>query len=228
MMADQTFADIDNRDGTTVFKALKGGIFLAPETAPALEALTADSAATPGAPTLAPLPDDYYGLGWLSTAGAVLSDAISTSDISGWGGLEPVRRDITSDVTTVQVVALQTTKNVMATFYGVDPSTITADTTTGEVSIAKPNTPQATYYRALVLGVDGAAANEMYFAHFLPRVSISARGSQTFAMGDDTGISWDMTFTAFTDPALGYADRFIAAGAGWKNLATATGFALAA
>lgn len=220
-MPDQTFADIDVRDNSTVFKALRGGVWLAPETAPAVTSLTADSTTTPGTPTLAALPTGYYGLGWLSSAGAIFAEAISTSDITGWGGLEPVRRDITSDVTTLHVVGLQTTKNMLATYYA---TSVTADATTGEVSVPRPSAPLATYYRALVLGVDGSQDAETYFAHFLPRVSITSKGDQTFAMTDDTGISWDMTFTAYLDKTLGYSDRFIAGGAGWKALAAATGF----
>ena len=224
-MADLAFADIDVRNNKNVRKALRGGLWLAPETADPIETLTVDSTVTPGTPTLAALPATYYGLGWINDAGAVFAEAIATSDINGWGGTEPVRRDITSDVTTVQVVGLETTKNTLATWYGVDPASIVPDATTGEVSILRASTPQDVYYRALVLGVDGPVGAEIYVAKFLPRVSISAKGGQTFSMGSDTGISYDMTFTAFLDNEVGTSERFLAGGKGWLSALADMGFA---
>lgn len=223
-MADLTFADVDTRNDKLARKALRGGVWIAPEGTALPSSLTIDSTGSPGTPTLNAFGASFKGLGWIDSSGAVIASAVTSSDTTGWGGTEPLRRDIISDVTTFQVVALETNKTTMATFWGVDPATLTADATTGEVSVVKPTTPQALYYAAIILGVDGPASKEIYNAYFCPRVSLTNKGNQVFATADGDNLKWDMTFTAYTDSAAGYAVDFRSGGAGWKPLITDMGF----
>jgi hypothetical protein len=222
-MTDHVYADYDGRKQQNVRKALRGSVFCAKTTANAITTLTVDSSGSPGTPTLNALPAGYTDLGFLSDAGAVIGENVNSADINAWGDLEPVRRDITSDVTTLQLVGLETNKQALAAFFSVDPASITADATTGEVSIPKPSTPVAFYWRILVLGVDQNDSGEIYIARFLPNASLTNKGNMSFDSNADA-ITWDMTFTAYKDSTLGYADKFLAGCPGWKPLKTGMGF----
>jgi hypothetical protein len=223
-MADLTYSQIATKKQDAVLKALSGSVFIAEYSAAAITTLTVDSIGSPGTPTLNALPAGYLDMGYLSDAGAIIGESVSTADIAAWGEVEPVRRDITSDVTTVHLVGLETRKENLSAFFGVDPTTVTANATTAEVSIPRPSRPATRYYRMLVLAVDGPASAEIYVARFLPRVALSAKGDQTLASSGSLGIEWDSTWTAFTDPVLGYADKFFAGGPGWKPIKTDLGF----
>lgn len=217
------YADLAKRQNDLIRKALEGSVFVGPPTAPAVATITQDSVATPGTPELAALPAGYSDLGYLDDNGAVFSDAVSNSDITSWGSVEPTRRDITSDVSTLHVVAQETNLQTMAAYIGVDPAAITHDATTGEVGVSKPDRPSVRHYRIYVLGVDIGDAGEIYVAQFWPRASVTDKGDQVYASGD-TGIWWDTTWTAYKDATLGYAVRFMFGGPGWKPLLTEMGF----
>ena len=222
-MVDMTYASVDGRKPGNVRKALRGSVFAAPTSSAALTTLTVDSVGSPGTPTLNALPAGYEDMGTLSDAGAVLARAVSASDINAWGYLEPVRRDITSDVSTLQLVGLETNKQTLAVYFQVDPSTLVPNATTAELEIAKPVTPTAFYWRILVLGVDQVDAGEIYIARFLPKACLTSIGNMSFDSANDT-INYDLTLTAYVDDVLGYADKTFLGGAGWQSLKTSMGF----
>jgi hypothetical protein len=223
-VADLTFDDVDTRVDANVRRALRGGVWLAPEGTALPTTLTVDSTGSPGTPTLNAFGASFKGLGWLDDSGAVVSSAVTSSDVTGWGGVEPVRRDIISDVTTFHIVGLESRLSTMATYFSVDPATITADSTTGEVSIQKPTTPVAMYYAGIILAVDGPVSAEIYQAYFCPRISLTDKGDQAFASGDGDQVKWDMTLTAYTDATAGYAVDFRSGGAGWQDILSGMGF----
>lgn len=223
-MADITFADLDNKKTELIRKALQGAVLIGSPGAAMPSTLTVDSTATPGTPVLNPaIQTSFKDLGEISTAGAVFADAVSTNDITSWGRLEPGRRDISSDITTLQIVAQETNLLTLTSTYGIDPATITPDATTGEVTIRKPSTASVTYYPMIVLGVDGSGSSEIWCGGFLPRVALSNRGNMTLASGAD-GIYYDTTWTAFTDSTAGYSLEWHWGGPGWKAMLTEMGF----
>lgn len=221
-MTDQVYADIASRQNQLIRKALEGSVFGAAHSAAAITTLTVDSTGAPGTPTLNALPAGYEDFGFLDDNGAAFSDAVSTSDVTSWGTVEPTRRDITSDVSTLHVVMQETKLATIAAYTGVDASSVTADSTTGEVSISKPTRPSTKFYRIFALAVDLSDAGEIYVAQFWPRAAVTDKGDQSYTSGD-TGIWWDTTWTAYTDSALGYAVRFMFGGPGWKSLLTDMG-----
>ena len=221
-MTDLAYADIASKQNDLIRKALEGSVFFAPYSAAAVTTLTVDSSGSPGTPTLNALPTGYKDLGYLDDNGATFADAVATSDVTSWGKVEPTRRDITSDVSTLHIVAQETNLQTIAAYTGVDASAITADATTGEVAVSKPTRPKASYHRMLAIGVDLSDSGEIYVAQFWPRAGLTDKGDQVYASGD-VGIWWDTTWTAFTDPTLGYAVRFLFGGPGWQALLSSMG-----
>jgi hypothetical protein len=217
-----TFDALITKSNINVLKALKGGVLLGQMSAAVPSSLTIDSTVTPGTPVLQTL-TGFSSMGFFSDSGAVFDESIDSSDTKAWGELEPVRRDITSDVTTLKVTGLESNKTTIAAFYDIDPTSLTPDSTTAELQIPKSTSPIAKYYRIIVLSQDGAAGSEYWIGRIMPRASITDRGSMTFDNGD-TGIMYDMTFTAYLDSAAGYSVKTIYAGPAWKANLTAAGF----
>lgn len=217
-----TFDALVTENSGNARKALKGGVLIAPMSQALFTSITIDSVSSPGTPVLQTL-TGFSSLGFFDDTGAVFSEAISSSDVAAWGQLEPIRRDITSDVTTVKVTALETNKQVLAVHYQVDPTTLVPDSTTKELQIPKQVSPVALYNRILVLSQDGAAGSEYWIARLMPRASLTNIGSMTF---DSKGspIAYDMTFTAYKDATAGYSLQTYLAGPGWKTNITGAGF----
>lgn len=223
------YAALKNKQAELIRKALDGSVFLSADLTGA-SAITALTEATGVAPnqviTLSELPASYDDLGWLTSDGAQFSRDISTSDVTSWGSVSPTRTDITSDTTTMTVTAQETKLLTLGLATGADLTSITADATTGEVSIAKPSRPAARHYRVLSLAVDQGDAGEIYIARFLPRGKVTGYAEQSFGGGDDP-ITWGVTFTGEEDSALGYSERWIFGGPGWNAQLAAMGFTVA-
>lgn len=221
-VTNHVYADIAVKQDQLIRKGLDGSAFLAPSSATAITNITVDGASA-GTPTLALLPEGYDDFGLISDAGAVFSNKVNSADITSWGRVEPSRRDITSDVTSLHIVGQETKLVTIGAFAGVDTSLITPDGTTGEVHVSKPSRPVALTYRLFTLAVDQTDAGEIYVGTFMPRVQLTDKGDQAYMSGSD-GIYWDTTWTAFTDSTLGFAVRYIFGGAGWKALLTEMGW----
>lgn len=222
-MTDQKYAAIASKQQSLIRKALDGSVFIAPYSATAVTSITADSSGSPGTPTLAPLPAGYTDLGLMTSDGAQFSNDVSTADITSWGRIEPSRRDITSDVDSIHVVCQETKLATLAAYIDVASSTITADSTTGEVKVNKPSSPTVNYYRMFAIGVDNpGGSDEIYIARFYPRVSLTSRGDQSYNSGD-TEMEWDTTWTAFTDSVLNTSLTYFFGGPGWQALLTDMG-----
>lgn len=198
-------------------KALEGSVFAAPITAPAITALTDTTS------ELLDLPTGYVDLGFMSDDGAQFSSEIDSSDVTSWGSVEPTRRDITQDVTTLQGFFQETNKMTVALYTNVDAASLVPDATSGELKVDKPDRPASRHYRILTIGVDLADAGEIYYARFLPRASVTDKDDQAFQSGDDP-LGWPVTMTAYKDSALGTSERFFFGGPGWKALLADMGF----
>lgn len=216
---------LKNKQTELIRKALDGSVFLNPtiNSASVITSLTEDSTADPGTPELAELPSGYDDLGWLTSDGAQFSRDVSTSEVTSWGSVSPTRTDVTSDTTTMSVTAQETKLLTIGLATGADLSALTPDSTTGELSVAKPTRPKSKHYRVLSLAVDQSDGGEIYIARFLPRAKVTGYSEQAFAGGDDP-ITWGVTFTGEEDSSLGYSERWIFAGAGWKAQLEAMGF----
>lgn len=223
-MTETTFSTLVSYNDSNVRKGLVGGALFAPLATALPTSLTIDSAETPGTPVLQSLPTGFVNLGRLTDAGAVFAENVTSSDITGWGALEPIRRDITSDVKTLQIVGLETNKATISIFHDLDEASLpTPDATTKELQVPRSTTPVAKYFRILVLLQDGAPGSEYWFGRLFPRASVTSRGSQSWAAADTT-VSWDITLTAYTDATAGYSSKDFYAGPAWKTNITGAGF----
>lgn len=217
-MAGSVYDDLKVKKNQLIRKGLDGSVFAAPHSADAVTDLTDATDKL-----LKPLPTGYEDLGWLSEDGAQYSSDVETSDINGWGGTEPLRSDITQDSTTLEVACLETKLMTIGLYTGADTSAITANATTGEVSIAKPARPNVRYYRVLSVAVDLSDAGEIYICRFLPRARVTDKADQPHQSGDDEPITWGVTLTSYVDSTLGYSERYIFGGPGWHALLTDMG-----
>lgn len=217
-MAGSSYAALATKRNQLIRKALNGSVFIADVDSDAITALTDQSDKK-----LVTLPTGYTDLGWLSDDGAQFSRDTDTSDVTSWGSTEPTRSDVTKDRTTLQVSCQETKLATIGLYLGVDTSTITADATSGEVSIAKPSTPVARHYRVLSIAVDESDDGEIYIARFLPNAKVTAFDDQNQNSGDDP-IMWSVTFSSFIDSVLGYSEKTFFGGPGWSALLTDMGF----
>lgn len=208
---------LKSHQNTLIRKQLEGSTFIAPTTSAAVSALTgADS-------SLNALPAGYNDLGWMSDDGAQFSSEVDASDVTSWGSVEPTRRDIVADITTLEVTLQETNKHTLGLYTGVDMTTVVPDATSGEVVVDKPDRPATRHWRVLTIGVDLSDAGEIYIARFLPRASVTDKADQAFNNQDDP-TTWGVTMTAYMDSSLGYSERFFFGGPGWESLLGAMGF----
>lgn len=208
---------LKNKQNELIRKALDGSVFLAPVSADPIADLTQDSVATPGTPELLALPVDWDDLGFLTSDGASFARDVSASEVTSWGSVTPTRTDVVTDTSTLTVTAQETKLLTIGLATGADLAAVVADAVTGEVSIAKPSRPKSKHYRVLSLAVDEGDGGEIYIARFMPRAKVSSYAEQSFGGGDDP-ITWGVTLTGETDSDLGYSERWIFGGAGWKAL----------
>lgn len=209
--------ELKNQQNHLIRKALEGEVFAAPITADPITALTDETS------ELLALPTGYVGMGYMSDDGAQFASEVESSDVTSWGAVEPTRRDITSDVTTLTGFFQETHRMSIALYTGVDAASLTPDAQSGELMVAKPDRPANRHYRILTIGVDLADAGEIYIARFLPRASVTDKDDQAFQSGDDP-LGWPTTLTAYKDASLGFSEAFFFGGPGWKALLSDMGF----
>jgi hypothetical protein len=217
-MAGVSYDDLQQRNAALIFKALQGSVFVAPHSADAITALTDTDK------LLKALPDDYEDVGWTSDDGAQFGRDVDTSDITGWGSVEPLRSDVTKDTTTLQIACLETKKSTIGLYTGADMDAVTPDATSGEVSIEKPARPGFRFYRVLGVAVDLTDDGEYYVGRFLPRARVTDYDDQNMQSSDDTPLTWPVTMTGYEDPALGYSEKYFFGGAGWAARLASMGF----
>jgi hypothetical protein len=192
-------------------------VFVAPTTSTAITALTSGASSD-----LATLPSGYEDLGWTSSDGITYGRDTETSDVTSFGSVEPTRSDVTSDRMTMAVVAQETKLLTLQLYIGADLSGVTADATTGEFQVEKPDRPGFRYYRVLGLFVDDTDDGELYVARYMPRARITEWGEQQFTDGDDP-IAYSLTFTGYEDSVLGYSHKWFFGGPGWEALLISMG-----
>jgi hypothetical protein len=187
-------------------------------TSPAIAVTTT----TPGTGVdLVDLPDGWTDIGWITSDGVTYGRTTDVSDVTSFGSVQPTRSDVTNDTITMSVVAQETSMLTLGLYTGADTAALTADATSGEFSISKPDIPGFRYYRVLGIFVDrDDAGREIYMARYMPRARITEWGEQQLNDGDDP-VTYNMTFTGYEDSVTGYSHRWIFAGPGWQSLLTA-------
>jgi hypothetical protein len=200
-------------------KALEGSIFVAPFSAPPITTMT-----TGASSALTALPAGYVDVGFVEKKAAVTwSRKITTEEVLAWGDIFPVRRDITKDDSELKFSMLETQRQSLELYYGLDLSSTLPDPATSEVAFSQPSRPQTIFYRVFGLFQDGAGADAIYVGRFYPRASISDMSDQKWS--DDTDpLLWEVSMSAVTDTDLGYPVRHFFGGPGWAGLLADLGF----
>lgn len=203
-------------------KALEGSIFVAPFSATPITTMTSGAGGA-----LTALPSGYTDVGFVEKSNAVTwSRSVTTEEVMVWGDLFPARRDITKDDSQLKFTMLETKKQAMELYYGVDLTSTTADATTKEVSFAQPSRPDTKFWRVFGLFQDGAGSDAIYVGRFYPRASVTDMADQKWS--DDTDpVVWDVSISAVTDTDLGYAVKHYFGGPGWQTILSDTGFTAA-
>lgn len=220
-MPGSAYDAVQQKNNALIFKAKRGSVFVAPFASDPITSLTDTTDKL-----LTALPTGYTDVGWTSDDGAQFSRDVETSDITGWGSVEPLRSDITQDTTTLQIACYELKKTTLGLYTGADMSAVTP-AANGEIHIDKPADPGSLYYRVLAVAVDRNEDGEVYYARFLPRAKVTDYDDQNLQSSDDSPVTFPVTLTSYVDEVLGYSERTIVAGPGWTaSWATAAGFTI--
>lgn len=219
-----SFDALSNKKAELIRKSLDGSAFIADLSADPIDDLTVATGTAPNQVIdLAPLPDGWDDLGWLTDDGMAFSRDVEASEVSSFGATTSTRTDVVSDSTSLTVVAQETKLLTIGLATGADLANIVPDSATGEVRIAKPTRPKSKHYRVLSVAVDEGEGGEIYIARFLPRAKVSSYAEQAFSKSDDP-ITWGVTMVGEIDSDLGFSEAWIFGGPGWKALLTEMGF----
>lgn len=158
------------------------------------------------------IPAGYTDVGILSKSSAVKQSRESgTEDVASWGYGQPTRRDITTDVSTLQFSMQESKRVVMELYNSTDLSGVTPDSDKNIV-IDKPTRPQSIDWRVLVLSKDGDGADTIYWADWYPLANVTAFEDQENS--EATEKLYTVTITGFEDPVFRTAHRQIWGGPG--------------
>jgi hypothetical protein len=209
-----TLEDFDKKQAELIRKVQAAAIFFAtPGTAVPATFTTLASG------LLTALPAAYNPVGLVTKDDAYTwSRAVDMAETTSHGFVDPTRRDITSNVSSLAFTAQETSRPVLEAYHNLDLSGVTADATTGEWAFSDPLTAATRYPRLIGIGRDGIGANAIYIIRIMPRAILSEPGDQNWS--DSAELGYPMTFTAVPDSVLGYSMRYVFAGPGWKALMT--------
>jgi len=177
----------------------------------------------PSTGDLVDLPD-YKSAGIIQKdAGLSITSDIESSDIEGYGEVEPVRTIITKRTTRFNASFIETNREVIEKFWGVelDSNNLTVSAQ-GGVTVKTPPRPKNIFYRAILLGQDEVNGEDLFPYWIMPRVKLVEVDNMDFK--DDSEIQYRMTFQAFRDPEGKFSVLQGWCGPGWRLLVDKTGF----
>lgn len=215
---------VNTLNATHIRKGKKVGVFVAPSTVAIPAAFTTGGAVGPPAVpiTLSELPG-FLPIGLLrKDDGVPMSRNRDQSDVTAIGYNDPVRSDVTSDVFTAKIVALETRKTTIEQYLNVDLSTVTSDPVSGEVRFPQPTDIALTRSRWLFIGQDGIGTDRIWWGRLFPAGIVSEVDDQNLASADDPW-TWPMTIQSQTDTTLGYSVLHFFGGPGFKSRLTSMG-----
>jgi hypothetical protein len=216
---------LQNKQAELIRKSLKGMVAIASIDADVPARLTDAATSKPlalpvGTPTPYMMP--WGDLGFLSNDGAQFSSDVASSDVTSWGSTTPTRSDITSDNSTLTVVAQETKLTTIGLYTGADLHSGSTEAD-GELIITKGDRPKSKHYRVLSIAVDEGDAGDIYIGRLLARAKVNGKAEQAFGGGDDP-IGWGVTFQGTKDSKLGFSERWFFGGPGWNALLEQMGF----
>lgn len=204
-------------------KGKKVAVLVAPMTVALPTALTTGGA-TSVPITLAEL-TGYKPVGLLrKDDGVAFSRERDTSEVMAVGFNDSVRTDVTSDVFTAKIVALETNKTTIEKVLNVDLSGVTPDADTGEISFPQPSDIGLAQSRWLFIGQDGIGADRYWWGRGFAAGVVKEVDDQVMGTPDDTW-TWPMTISSETDTTLGYGVYHFFGGPGFKARLAEMGWA---
>lgn len=213
------YSSIAKRQSQLIRKALQGSVFIAPYTAPPITAMT-----TGANQDINPLPTGYVDVGWIDKKNAVTwSQKVTTTEVMAWGDVYASRRDITKIDSQLKFNMLETNKQSLQLYNGVDLTSTTLLPLTRELQIAQPSRPQPIPYRVFGLFQDGVGSNTTYVGRFYPRAFVTDVNDQKWDDEADA-LMWDIGMTAQVDSVLGYPCLTMFGGPGWVSQLVAGGW----
>lgn len=218
-MANTTFAGLQARNADLIRKSLDAAVFVAPISAPPVLTLTANATAD-----LQTLPTGYTDVGWMDKSNAVkIAAGITSSPVDSFGSIYPTRSDITKSTLTVALTLQETKAMTMGLYSQVNMANINANSVSGEIAFSNPVRPSTLFYRLFILWTDLSGADTIYGGMAFPRVSVTALSDMSLQDGE-TAMDRGVTFTAYPDATLGYAQRTFYGGPGILARGMAMGF----
>ncbi|MEU2033576.1 Ig-like domain-containing protein [Nocardia amamiensis] len=199
-----------------LLKPLDAAVFIAPWYTPAPASFTDANA------NLQPLPSAYQSVGLIDKkTGVAFARGITAAPIEAYGELQPVRNDITSDITTIEFQPQQTNALTLNLTTSANLQQVIANSSSGEVFFPQPSSEQITYYSAIIIGKDGNDAAPIYVFKVLPKVAVSKYGGEQW--NPTEVLAQKLTLVAFKDDTAGYAVAHGFGGLGWKQLVAKSG-----
>lgn len=206
-MSFTTFESVDKSNQKLIRKPLEGLVFVkrwAEGDAPITQVYTTEGGLI--------IPAGYEHVGLTDKkAGAKWGRDVATSDVESWGKGEPTRRDITKDVTTLQVTMQESKRITMELHNNTDLSGVKADAA-GNIVVDKPRRPQPLDWRAFVLSKDGDGADAIYWLDWLPNCQVTGMEDVTYS--EEDALVRTVTFTGYEDPQVRTAHRQVWGGPG--------------
>lgn len=207
-----TLADIQEKKTQLIRKIQAASVFVAPIATAVPAAFTSGASAD-----LTALPVAWEDIGLVTKDDAYSwSREVSMAETTSHGFVDPTRRDIVSNVSSLAFTAQETKMRTLAMYHNLDLAGVTAAATTGEFTFNDPLNPGTRYHRIIAIGQDGAGTGTIYVIRVLPRAILSEPGEQTWS--DENELVYPMTLTATPDTTLGYSIRYVFGGPGWKAL----------
>lgn len=214
-----SLVDLRQQQDDLVRKVLDGALFRAEMSAPHISAETLFDATG----EFTTLPEGWADIGLLNTDGMGHSRAVTTSDTPAFGRTSPVRSDVTTDVDTMSVVAIETKLSTIEMGTGAVILPGARSATNGSLELKKPPRPSPRQYRWLSVAMDETPEGPIYVCKYMPKGKIGSYGDQAMSVGDDA-FGWPATVTGQIDEAWGASGSWIFGGPGWNARLEAMGF----
>lgn len=202
-----------------ILKPRRMHIFGMPMTVDPLEYITdgADS-------RLAELPDGAFDFGLLLKDDSItLTREMEKSDIGAIGYVNPVKSDITSDISGIQFTGLETNRYNIENNLGVDLSEVASHAESGETAFDQPAIGDIRQLRYLLIAQFNQGVDTIYVGRQLYAGEVAEVGEQTLSDAEGA-LTWPTTVNAMVDTEHGVAVRHHFGGPGWKRVQEDAGF----
>lgn len=165
----------------------------------------------------------WQPVGLVSPDGYTFGRDVSLEDVNALGYASAIRSDPTTVARTVSFTPLESGKKILKEIHlGQSLSSVQQTLANGEVVIDHVDLPTYPEYRLLIVGLDGAAADQWLNGRLYPAAKLGTTGEETW--GNSGAVASQFTFNIFSDAVLGTPCREFFGGTGAKNQKTALGY----